>query len=98
MDYMDTTIIRHSVTLFEIVCVIVVFAFLFVKSRFFTEVYEHRAPWTTRVLLMVFFGILSITGISIAETGTPGSGARFVIQVPEGMYRFRTDGSPGAIQ
>ncbi len=32
--------------------------------------------------------IMSITGISIRETGTYGSGARFEIRVPEGAYRF----------
>jgi PAS domain S-box-containing protein len=32
--------------------------------------------------------ILSITGISIRETGTFGKGARFEIRVPEGAYRF----------
>jgi PAS domain S-box-containing protein len=32
--------------------------------------------------------ILSITGISIQETGTPGEGARFEILVPETGYRF----------
>lgn len=32
--------------------------------------------------------ILSITGLSIRETGTFGKGARFIIQVPEGSYRF----------
>jgi signal transduction histidine kinase len=32
--------------------------------------------------------ILSITGITIAESGGPGAGARFVITVPEGRYRF----------
>jgi PAS domain S-box-containing protein len=31
--------------------------------------------------------ILAITGITIAETGEPGKGARFEITVPEGMYR-----------
>jgi PAS domain S-box-containing protein len=31
--------------------------------------------------------ILSITGLSIAETGTFGKGARFEIHVPEGAYR-----------
>jgi signal transduction histidine kinase len=31
--------------------------------------------------------ILSITGISIAEDGEPGKGARFVITVPKGAYR-----------
>jgi len=32
--------------------------------------------------------ILSITGISIIETGEPGVGVRFEIRVPEGKYRF----------
>jgi PAS domain S-box-containing protein len=32
--------------------------------------------------------ILSITGISIAETGIHGQGARFEIRVPRGAYRF----------
>ncbi len=32
--------------------------------------------------------ILSITGISIRETGTEGIGARFEILVPKGAYRF----------
>ena len=31
--------------------------------------------------------ILSITGMTIAETGVPGEGARFEILVPEGMWR-----------
>jgi len=32
--------------------------------------------------------ILSITGLSIRETGTFGEGARFEIRVPEGAFRF----------
>jgi PAS domain S-box-containing protein len=32
--------------------------------------------------------ILAITGITIAETGVPGTGARFEITVPEGEFRF----------
>ena len=32
--------------------------------------------------------ILSITGITINETGEPGKGARFEITVPKGLYRF----------
>jgi PAS domain S-box-containing protein len=31
--------------------------------------------------------ILSITNLTISETGTPGIGARFVIHAPKGMYR-----------
>ncbi len=32
--------------------------------------------------------ILSITGITISETGEPGKGARFEMTVPKGAYRF----------
>ena len=32
--------------------------------------------------------ILAITGISIRETGTAGTGARFEILVPKGAWRF----------
>jgi signal transduction histidine kinase len=35
--------------------------------------------------------ILSITGMTIAETGTAGRGARFEIAVPHGAYRFTGD-------
>lgn len=59
---MDLMIIQSSVTLFEILCVIIVFASIFMRSRFFNEVFEHHPTLVTQVLLMVFFGILSIFG------------------------------------
>ncbi|MDP3395148.1 MAG: PAS domain S-box protein [Methanoregula sp.] len=59
---MELTIIQSSVTLFEILCVIIVFASIFMRSRFFIEIYENHPKWTTQILLMVFFGILSIFG------------------------------------
>jgi PAS domain S-box-containing protein len=59
---MDLMIIQSSVTLFEILCVIVVFASLFMRSRFFNEVFEQHPKWATQVLIMVFFGIMSIFG------------------------------------
>lgn len=66
---MDSMIIQNSVTSFMIICVIIVFATVFMRSRFFNEVYEHHPAWTTQVLLIIFFGILSIfgtlTGLSI---------------------------------
>jgi len=45
--------------------------------------------------LFLIVEILSITGLSIIETGTPGSGARFEIHVPKASYRFSaaTDGN-----
>ncbi len=41
--------------------------------------------------LFLIVEILSITGLSITETGTPGEGARFEIHVPKGSYRFGSD-------
>ena len=35
--------------------------------------------------------ILSITGMTIREEGIEGEGAMFIIAVPEGMYRFRSE-------
>jgi PAS domain S-box-containing protein len=37
--------------------------------------------------------VLSITGITIKETGVEGKGARFEIRVPKGRYRFAQEGS-----
>jgi PAS domain S-box-containing protein len=59
---MDQMFIQSSITLFEILCVIIVFASLLLRSRFFNEVFVHHPTWATQVLLMVFFGILSIFG------------------------------------
>ena len=39
--------------------------------------------------------ILAITGLSIAETGTRGTGARFVIHAPKGMFRIRSGVTTG---
>jgi signal transduction histidine kinase len=33
--------------------------------------------------------ILSITGMTIRETGTPGTGVRFEIRIPAGAFKFR---------
>jgi K+-sensing histidine kinase KdpD len=38
--------------------------------------------------------ILSITGITIAETGEPGSGARFEMFLPSGKFRIKCPDSP----
>ena len=38
--------------------------------------------------------ILDITGITINETGEPGKGARFEIQVPKGSFRTKSSPSP----
>jgi PAS domain S-box-containing protein len=42
-----------------------------------------------RISYGLFFSreVLAITGLTIKETGDPGKGARFEIQVPEGLFR-----------
>jgi len=54
------------------------------KKRLFERGFGHH----TGLGLFLSREILSITGITITETGTPGQGARFEIVVPKGAYRF----------
>ena len=51
------------------------------------QVFEHTRRG--RISYGLFFSreVLAITGLSIRETGVAGSGARFEILVPEGLYR-----------
>ena len=53
------------------------------KSRIF----ERGFGKNTGLGLFLTKEILAITGITIRETGTPGSGARFEITVPKGTWR-----------
>ncbi|MGA2161774.1 MAG: PAS domain S-box protein [Methanoregula sp.] len=54
------------------------------KERIFRREYFRNTGYG----LFLIVEILSITGLSIRETGTPGSGARFEIHVPKGSYRL----------
>lgn len=54
------------------------------KEKIFTRHYDKRRGMG----LFLAREILSITGITIHETGTAGTGACFEIQVPRGGYRF----------
>ena len=54
------------------------------KVRLFEQGYGKN----TGLGLFLCREILSITGITIAETSEPGKGARFEIVVPKGAYRF----------
>jgi ABC-type amino acid transport substrate-binding protein/cell division protein FtsB len=54
------------------------------KEKIFDRKYEEKKGMG----LFLAREILSITGISIKETGEPGKGARFEITVPPGAYRF----------
>jgi PAS domain S-box-containing protein len=52
------------------------------------KIFERGFGKNTGLGLFLCREILSITGITIKETGRPGKGARFEIVVPEGFYRF----------
>jgi signal transduction histidine kinase len=60
----------------------------FDKEKIFTQGFGSQ----TGLGLFLIRRILSITEITISETGTGGEGARFGIVVPEGKYRIRRDG------
>ncbi len=52
------------------------------------KIFEKATGDEPRPQLFLVKEILSITNITIAETGTPGKGTRFEIHVPDGLYRF----------
>jgi PAS domain S-box-containing protein len=54
------------------------------KDRIFKREYYRNTGYG----LFLAGEILSITGITIRETGEPGKGARFEIQVPKDAFRF----------
>ena len=53
-----------------------------------THVFQRGFGKNTGLGLFLSREILSITGIIITETGTPGTGTRFEITVPKGAWRF----------
>ncbi|MEI7432877.1 MAG: PAS domain S-box protein [Methanomicrobiales archaeon] len=58
------------------------------------RIFLHREGTGTMVRGLFFTReILSITGLTIRETGEPGKGARFEVTVPNGMYRYSGDGA-----
>jgi sigma-B regulation protein RsbU (phosphoserine phosphatase) len=59
---MDSSILQSLITLFQMICVIIIFAYLFTRSRYFLEVLEHHPTLLTQVILIVVFGLLSIYG------------------------------------
>ena len=52
------------------------------------KIFERGFGKNTGLGLALSREILSITGITIRETGEPGKGARFEMVVPEGMWRL----------
>jgi len=60
---MEPLLVQEFITLFEMACVIVLFACLFTRSRLFVEVLENRPAILTRIALALAFGLLSIFGM-----------------------------------
>lgn len=58
------------------------------------RIFDHGFGTHTGIGLFLSREILSISGLSIRETGEPGTGAQFEILVPNGKYRF-SDSSSG---
>lgn len=54
------------------------------KEKIFRREYYRNTGYG----LFLVTEILSITGLSIQETGEPGKGARFEILAPPGFFRF----------
>jgi PAS domain S-box-containing protein len=61
---MAVTLFEEFLLLFQMACVVFLFAYLFSKSRFYTQILEHRATPVTQVFLSIVFGLLSIYGMS----------------------------------
>jgi len=57
-------LVQGFITLFEMACVVVLFAYLFTRSRLFIEVLENKPAIMTQVTLAMIFGLLSIFGMS----------------------------------
>jgi signal transduction histidine kinase len=52
------------------------------------KIFQRGVGKHTGLGLFLARQILSLTGITIEETGEPGKGARFEIHVPAGVYRY----------
>ena len=59
-----------------------------VPAEYKEKIFLRQYYKNTGLGLFLSKEILSITGMEIRETGTPGKGARFEITVPQNMYRI----------
>ncbi|MDD1719552.1 MAG: ATP-binding protein, partial [Methanoregulaceae archaeon] len=59
-----------------------------ISEDFKGKIFERRFEGKRGMGLFLAREILSITNITLRETGEPGKGARFEIIVPKGSYRF----------
>ncbi|MFA4930233.1 MAG: LytS/YhcK type 5TM receptor domain-containing protein [Patulibacter sp.] len=65
---MAVTILDEFILLFQMSCVVFLFAYLFAKSRFYTPIIEHRASIAVQVFLAIVFGLLSVYGMNSGIT------------------------------
>ena len=59
---MDATIITSFLVLLQLICVIIVVAYLLTRSRIFPEVLDGHPVVKTQVILILVFGVLSVYG------------------------------------
>lgn len=59
---MEANVVQSIITLFQMICVIIVFAYLFTRSRYFQEILEKKPSLKTQILLIIVFGLLSVYG------------------------------------
>jgi PAS domain S-box-containing protein len=65
---MAVTLFQEFILLFQMACVVFLFAYLFSKSRFYEQVLEHRTTIATQAFLAIVFGLLSVYGMSSGLT------------------------------
>lgn len=59
---MDTSILSSLLVLLQLICVIIVVAYLLTRSRIFPEILDGHPTFRTQIILMLLFGALSIYG------------------------------------
>jgi signal transduction histidine kinase len=59
------------------------------------KIFDHGVGRHTGLGLYLVREILSITGITIQETGEPNKGVRFTLTVPKGAFRIKGKGAAG---
>jgi len=61
-----------------------------VADQYKEQIFDRGFGENTGIGMFLAREILSLTGISIHETGKQGTGARFEIRVPEGGWKSKT--------
>jgi sigma-B regulation protein RsbU (phosphoserine phosphatase) len=70
---MDITLLDLSLALLENTCVVAVFAYLLVHSKYFKEVVEHRLTVMNMSVLILVFGLISVLGTMLGITVSAGA-------------------------